>query len=241
METVSIQTTQNITISYKLAGVTQRIGGFLLDAAIITCFFIVMMLLNTQITGSDTPSVAFSVITGIIAYLYFLLFEILMDGQTPGKKIVGIRVVKLDGSKPSMGAYILRWIMIPVDFSLSGGIAIALIIFTKKGQRLGDLLAGTTVVQVRRVDTTLLKNKMVMDQVEEDYHPTFPDAINLNDQDVKLIHQAITAFRVHSQRKPVTLLKQKMEEKLQIKSDLPPIQFLFTLAKDYTYYSHREL
>ena len=237
METVSIQTTQNIHISYTLAGLTQRILAFLLDCLILAAYFITSSFLIQYVFGGNNSSLGLQIINVLIGYLYFLLMEIFMDGQTIGKKTVGIRVVKLDGSTPTLGAYFLRWIMIPIDFALSGGIAIVFIILTKKGQRLGDVLAGTTVVQVKKADSIILKNKMVMDQVDENYTPSFPEAANLTDRDVKLIHAAIEAFRQHSQRKPVLLLKEKMEAKLQIKSDLPPIKFLFTLVKDYTYYS----
>ncbi len=239
METVSIQTTQNIEINYKLAGIAHRLWAFFLDVVIIICYTIVVNLLLSSLDGFGSESFSVSIIIGLSIYLYFLLFEVFMDGQTLGKKVAKIRVVKLDGSKPSLSAYILRWIMIPVDFMFSGGgIAILSIIFTKNGQRLGDLLAGTTVVQVKQVDPTLLRNKIVLEQIGDDYIPTFPEAIKLGSRDVELIHEAIIAFRVHSQRRPVELLKQKMEDKLQITSDLPPIKFLFTLAKDYSYYAN---
>ncbi len=237
METVSIQTTQNIEINYKLAGVAYRLWAFFIDAIILFAYGLLASLLLSSFAGLGSGSIVLSLIIGLTIFLYYLLFEIFMDGQTPGKRAAKIRVVKLDGSKPSIGAYLLRWIMIPIDFSLGGGIALVLIIFTKKAQRLGDLLAGTTVVQVKNIDPTLSQSKMVISQIEDDYVPTFPEAIKLGSRDIELIHEAITAFRVHSQRQPVELLKQKMETRLDIQSDLPPIKFLFTLAKDYTYYA----
>lgn len=236
METVTIQTTQNIEINYKLAGIAHRLYAFFLDTIIIFCYGIVMNFVFYTVFEFD--SMMGTILIGLSIYLYFLLFEVFMDGQTLGKKVAKIRVVKLDGTTPTLSAYLLRWIMIPVDFMFSGGgVAILMIIFTKNGQRLGDLLAGTTVIQVNNEDPTLIRNKMVLEQIDENYIPTFPEAIKLGSRDVELIHEAIVAFRVHSQRRPVELLKQKMEDKLQVKSDLPPIKFLFTLAKDYSFYA----
>ncbi len=241
METVSIQTTQNIAINYKLAGLGDRILAFVLDTLIIIAYVLVAMYIFRLGSTQVQMPTALEVLIGIGAYLYFLISEVTLDGQTLGKKALKIRVVKLDGSKPSFGAYLLRWIMLPIDYSMTGGVAMVSIILTKRGQRIGDLLAGTTVVKVKRVDTTLLKNKLVMKQVDDDYQPVFPEAVKLDDNDIRLIHKAIAAFRQHSQREPVEMLRQKIEEKIQVKSDLPDIKFLFTLAKDYAHYSGRGL
>ncbi len=237
MDTVSVNSTQNIAIDFQLAGLFQRIGAFLIDSLVIAAFYLLVYL----VIGSAevNPPTWFWVIIGLISYLYFLVSEAFFNGQTIGKRALDIRVLKLDGSAPTLSAYLLRWIMVPIDYGMYGSVAMILVIFTKNGQRLGDLLAGTTVVKIKKVDAALLKNKSVMKQVDENYEPTFPDATKLDDNDIRLIHASIAAFRNRSQRKPSELLKEKLEAKMQVKSELPPVKFLHTVAKDYAWYSSR--
>ncbi len=237
METVNIGTTQNVTISYQLAGLMERIVAFLIDIAVLLAYVLIFFLVMGTIFN-DIPT-AVAIVGSLLANQYFLLTEIFMDGQTIGKRAQNLKVAKLDGSKPGVGAYLLRWIMIPIDFSLGGGIAIVMIIFTRNAQRLGDLLAGTTVVKLRKKDFTLKRSRQLLNQIDENYQPVFADAIKMNDSDVRLIRHAIHAFRENGNRKPVELLKTKMEEKLQVKSDLPPIKFLHTLTKDYNHFAAR--
>ena len=76
---------------------------------------------------------------------YDLISEILLDGQSVGKKVMGIKVVSLNGAQPSLGQYLLRWVFRIVDFSFSGSlVAVIMVAVTEKKQRLGDMLAGTT-------------------------------------------------------------------------------------------------
>lgn len=237
METVSIETTQNIRISYKLAGLLDRILAFLLDMVIIVSYLVITSLIGGLIF--QVQSMAFYVVNSVIAFLYLLVSEVSMNGQTLGKKAQNIRVVKLDGSKPSGGAYLLRWIMAPVDFSLSGGIAIATITLTKNGQRLGDLLAGTTVIKDQASSRSMLEKKHLLQRVEEDYQPRYPQAAQLSEQEVQLIRRCVKVFLENDQRQPLILMKEKMEARLQVSSDEPALRFLNTLARDYTYYATR--
>lgn len=237
METVSVGTTQNISINYTMAGLFERIMAFLVDVIIVIAYGFTYSLILGSVFNE--PPLSILIIGGIVAYLYFLVAEIFMDGQTIGKRSQNLKVVKLDGSKPGISAYLLRWVMLPIDLSLGGGIAIVLIIFTRHGQRLGDLLAGTTVVKLRKNDFTLKRKRQLMDQVDESYEPVFTEAARMSDADLRLIQRAIAAFRNSGARQPMELLKTRMEEKLEVKSDMPPIKFLHTLTKDYTYFATR--
>ena len=73
---------------------------------------------------------------------YSLIFEIAMNGQTPGKYLNKIRVVKIDGSKPTLGSYLTRWLLRIIDiWFFTGSVAVFTILFNGKGQRLGDIAA----------------------------------------------------------------------------------------------------
>ncbi|MEQ9263088.1 MAG: RDD family protein [Owenweeksia sp.] len=237
MQSINIQTTQNVVLQYSLAGLGHRIAAILIDFTVLLAFSFSWQFITGRLFGAG--SMTLNVILGIINLLYFLVCEISMNGQTIGKKAMRIKVVKTDGSKPGISAYILRWIMIPIDYSIAGGVAMIFIILTRKAQRLGDIIAGTTVVLVKGKDQTLQKKKAIIGSVDENYTPVFPEAARLSMDDISLMRQVLDAFQERSQRDPMEILKKKIEEKLQISTDLHPIKFFHTLIKDHTYYSWR--
>lgn len=233
MQAVNIRTTQNVQLEYPLAGVAERLLAFVIDAIIMGSFYFVLLLLLGSF-NQELP-LTMSLILGIIAYLYRFLMELLFNGQTIGKMALNLKVVKLDGSTPSVAAYLLRWLLEPIDFGVSG-LAVLLIILTRNGQRLGDLLGGTTVVKVKRVSANQIQQKTVIANVEDDYEPTFPDAASLTDHELRLIKAALNAYRDDAKPKPMRLLETKIKEKYQIESELPTIKFLYTLIRDHAYY-----
>ncbi|MGB0176255.1 MAG: RDD family protein [Owenweeksia sp.] len=235
MQSINIQTTQNVMLQYALAGIGHRIAAVLIDLGVLLAFSLLWNVITLAAFGVNSTTL--SIIGGIIIFLYFLVCEITMNGQTVGKKVMKIKVVKLDGSKPGVSSYLLRWVMLPIDYSIVGGVAMVFIILTQKAQRLGDLIAGTTVVQIKGKDSTLQQKKAIIGSVDENYQPAFPEAAHLSMDDISLMRQALQAFQERSQREPMEMLKQKLEEKLRISSDLHPIKFFHTLIKDHTYYS----
>lgn len=237
MQSINIQTTQNVSLRYHLAGLGHRIAATFIDFIILACFGIFFSLL---LGFTENYSITTSVMVGLVIYLYFLLCEIIMNGQTIGKKVMKIKVIKVDSTKPSIGAYVLRWILLPIDYFMMGGVAMIFIILTPKGQRLGDLVANTTVVLDKREENVLQKKKAIIGSVDQDYQPVFPEASRLSTEDISLMRQAVEAFQNRSQRAPMEMLKEKIEAKLNITSGLHPIKFFHTLIKDHTYYSWRD-
>ncbi|MBO3699486.1 RDD family protein [Roseivirga sp. E12] len=236
MQAVSIQTTQNIQLEYPLAGIGERLLAFLIDAVII---FSIYALINFVFDLFNIiQSLAVGGILGLIVYLYRLLSEVFMNGQTVGKMALSIKVVKLDGSTPSFAAYFLRWLLEPIDFFIVG-LGVLFIILTKNGQRVGDLLAGTTVVKIKKITATNVQNKILMDVVDENYEPQIFEAANISDGEVQIIKDALKAFKNDAVKKPVELVERKLKEKYNIQSDLPTVKFLYTLLRDHTYYVTR--
>jgi hypothetical protein len=161
-----------------------------------------------------------------------------MNGQTPGKKIQNIKVVKVDGSKANLSSYLLRWILRPVDFLLSGSVAVISVVVGKKGQRIGDLAAGTTVIKIR--DQKQFLQQEVITQLPEDYEPVYPEASQLSRDHMKLIEQAIHVQLHERNGIPAASLAIKIKQILKIKSDQPDLQFLTTIQKDYNYLSSKQ-
>jgi uncharacterized RDD family membrane protein YckC len=230
MQTVSVRTTQNVVIDYPVASLGDRILAYFIDALIIIAYFIVCVIL---IGFAEIGSVAIiiSLIT-IPVFLYHLMFEIFMNGQSPGKRQMNIKVVRLDGTPATIGNYVIRWLMriIEIDI-LSGAMAMVVIAINGKGQRLGDIAAGTTVVKL--VEQKAVTAKEVFTLTDENYVPVFQQVIQLNDNDIELIQQALEVNRTTGNLRPVMAVTEKVKSNLGIQTDLPPVKFLYTIVKDY--------
>src|SRR5688572_16373007 len=126
MQTISVQTTQNVFIHHPLASLGDRILAYILDRIILIAYIvaIVGLFINIKV-NAVWPWFVF--LAGPWLF-YHLVFEIFMNGQSPGKRVMQIQVVRLDGTQPSVGDYILRWAFSLIDFYvLSGALAVIVI------------------------------------------------------------------------------------------------------------------
>jgi uncharacterized RDD family membrane protein YckC len=151
MDNFQIETAQNIGIHQNVAGIGDRILAFLLDLAIIIAYIILTSFAIAGLGLEGGSLWVYYLVIGLPVFLYYLVWETFNRGQSPGKAAMKLRVVKLDGSRPQFSQYIIRWLLRIVDISLSsGGVAVVTILFSGKGQRLGDLAAGTTVISEKK-------------------------------------------------------------------------------------------
>ncbi|NVK84632.1 MAG: RDD family protein [Cytophagia bacterium] len=233
---ISIQTTQNVTIEHDKAGVGNRVLAFMIDLAIIILFSLAIGYIMDNVGWAESQWV--NILFYFPVFFYDLYMEILNHGQSVGKMALGLRVVRLDGTSPTIGGYILRWILRPIDVMLSGSIAIICIALTENGQRLGDIAAGTTVVKLRK--TEKVSRLQLVEKMEENYEPQFPEVKALTDKEVNLIKDCLRMQADHTNSKPVVMMTEKVKEKLNIESDMRPTQFLYTILRDHTFYTTRE-
>jgi len=238
MDNFQIETAQNISINQNVAHVTTRIGSFFIDLLIIFAYNFLIFLFF-EIIGY-TPSFNNAILLLIVnlpTTFYSLIFEIAMNGQTPGKYLNKIRVVKIDGSKPTLGSYLTRWLLRVIDiWFFTGSVAVFTILFNGKGQRLGDIAAGTTIISERkrvRLRDTLVEN------LQEDYTPTFPQVTVLSDKDMHTIRQLFTTAKRKRNDKLILKLYIKVIELTNIKTDLQPMDFLEVVIKDYYHYTQQ--
>lgn len=182
----------------------------------------------------DVVSIAWEV-TGIPVLLYFLLSEIWMNGQSLGKKIMRIRVVNMDGGKPSLGQFFIRWLIRPVDFAITlclGGLLS--VIFSKYSQRLGDLAAGTILIST---NAKAGLGETVFMETTQDYVPQFPQVMRLSDRDLNTVRSLLERAKGSDNFHIAATASEKIKAVLQIDSGMPPYEFLETLLKDYNYIS----
>ena len=232
MQQVNIETSQNVLISYEIATLGDRILAYIIDSLILFAVGMTVGLISAMLATIFEGFAFLLVIYYVAIFFYHLLFEVFNDGQSPGKQQMKIKVVKKDGSQPTIGAYLLRWVIRPIDMGL---VAILFIAIGGKGQRLGDLAAGTTVIKLR--PQVNAPKQEVIKKMESDYKPTFPEAEQLSSKDVDIILEALKHFKETSNREPVMAIYKKVIDLLKIRTDMEPIAFLHLLVKDYNHYA----
>jgi uncharacterized RDD family membrane protein YckC len=153
---ISVATPEGVTIEATLAGVGSRAAAAIVDQTIRLAVIIALLILQAVAGGGrDTPSGLFLAFLFTAVFLvqfgYDVLFETLASGRTPGKRWLGLRVVRVGGGPVGFVASALRNVLRIVD-SLPGFylVGILAVLFTSKNQRLGDLAAGTIVVLERK-------------------------------------------------------------------------------------------
>ena len=151
MDNIKIQTTQNVDIEYEVASIGDRILATLLDYLFFLAYFLIIAVIASFTDGALFDSIALSVILVLPILFYDLVCEAVFQGRSFGKMIMKIKVVKLDGTQANFGAYLLRWLLRIIDTRLfSGVIALIAIVINGKGQRVGDMAAGTTVIKMKQ-------------------------------------------------------------------------------------------
>jgi uncharacterized RDD family membrane protein YckC len=236
MSHFQIETAQNVKIQQSVATVWDRILAYLIDFIVIIAYVLATIaIMNGLLDVSLFESVATSLVLGLPPFLYHLLMETFMNGQSIGKASMKIRVVNLDGSQPQFSAYLIRWLLRFVDVNFtSGGVAIATILFTGKGQRLGDIAAKTTVISERR--KTGFKKMPVFD-IDDSYQPQYPQVATFKDQDIRRIKSIYEKSLSSQDEEIIHKLAEKVSKQLQLQNEQSPLTFIKTVLKDYQYYS----
>jgi uncharacterized RDD family membrane protein YckC len=224
MSYIDIQTTQNIHLEYEAASIGERLVAAILDRVLWICWVIAWF---TFLSSLHWNSVWLIVIIGAPILFYYLLCELLFNGQSVGKRIMSIRVAKTDGTVPSFGDYFLRWVFRLID---NGGVAVLCMMFTAKCQRLGDLAAKTCVVRTRN------KAKLVaVSATKLDYQVVFDTATLLTDRDVALIARIISNPATVRNNTGLNKLAGKVKEITQTQSDANDYTYLQTILADYSH------
>ncbi len=162
---LAIETPEHLALEIELAGPGSRVAAAACDAAIL---FAVLFLLSVGLsvlsprTGMQSAwgtlvAVLVVLVLFFVTWGYFLLFEALNDGRTPGKRLLGIRVVMDTGHRVTFSAAAVRNLVRVVDAQplVSYLVGLGFVLFHPQNKRLGDIVAGTVVVRDRPEDVRL--------------------------------------------------------------------------------------
>ena len=241
METIKVNTSQHVDIDYPVAGLGERIAARLIDLGIFLGIYIIFALL-IAVTGISgilrSTSYFIPVVIGIYAagYVFYnLICEIFMNGQCVGKRLMKIKVISLDGSQASIGQYFIRWLFRLVDFGLTAQVGgLICIAISEKKQRIGDIVAGTTVIKT--VPHTNF-NHIAFHPVDEEYIAVFNNVSLLSDRDIELIHEVIATYYKTYNTDLIYAMSGKVAAILavSIPEGMNEMDFLKTVIKDYNH------
>ena len=237
MSQIQIQTTQNVVLSFTPASVGDRILAHVIDWIIFIAWFLIFALVHSSMSGflssGKIGMVFFFIIMLLPVMLYDLLFEVFMNGQSLGKRAINIRVLALDGTHPTLGAYIMRWMFRLVDTGIFGSmVALIVAAVNGKGQRVGDIAAGTVVVKLKQIVSLKQLNQ---EKNQENYVPMFLEASLLSDRDVVTIRAVLKKAIDENNRLLVWEATQKVKQVIGVQSDIDDMKFLQQVLQDHIY------
>ena len=246
MSKIQIKTTQNILLAFEPASIGERMGAFAIDFVLIMGYGYlvnaIMKLFYYSAISNPWEFFATYLVLMLPAVFYPLVAESLMQGQTVGKRILKIRVLKIDGYQASFADFFIRWLFALVEVALFlGSAALISIISSKYSQRLGDFAAGTAVITER--------NKMnishtILEELSYTYQPLFSQAevLLFSDQDAQTIKNYLAqALKSKNGQFTIARLADKITEisKREHTSYTQKTEFIQQFLKDYSFYTGR--
>jgi uncharacterized RDD family membrane protein YckC len=242
-KSIEITTTQNVTIEYELASLRERMLAFLLDAVIVMFGYwifrvAVLALFPRPFEEEYGWNIALNVLFFVFFFLYHIIFEIWNVGQTPGKRAMNIKVVRLDGKDPEWSDVVLRSLLHLVDsIATAGVIGMLLVKTTTKSQRLGDMAANTTVIKLFSSRYMFRLEDILSISSLENYQPVYPQVRQLAEHDMLFIKNVLT----RQQRYPNPAHENVIEDLVThlmpiLQLDVRPrnrVEFLRTILRDY--------
>ncbi|HLG38547.1 MAG TPA: RDD family protein [Chitinophagaceae bacterium] len=271
MSVIKVPTSFNIDVEFEIPEFYRRLISLLIDMLIeffywkIAYEIIKEIARNSNVMGEDfwfnIQTIWMLLFMPII--FYHLVLEITMNGQSIGKKIMGIKVVHENGARASISQFIIRWLLrisdvwivflifflasnnegfgrdIEGTFIIIGALAflttdIVLVVSSKKGQRIGDMLAHTILI---RTNTRTSIEETVFQEVADTYVPSFPQIMQLGDKDINAIKSILETAKKKGDFNMAATASEKIKAHLKIDTTMSPFDFLEVLLKDYNYLS----
>jgi len=239
MAQIGIETAQHVNINYKPADLFERILAYLVDFIVLGIYWAVLLMLSSISSDNSVVTDEYLWIGYVVIILpimlYHLAMEILWNGYTVGKWFVGIRVVKLDGTRPTVSNYLIRWLIRLFEITMTSGvIAFFTLLLNGKGQRLGDIAAKTCVVKVgkrTKIDDTMFE------ELNDNYDATFSQVVELSDKEIAIINEVLKSRKEYGKSTWLAMIARTrilIQDKTGIRdSEMGDIEFLKQIVKDY--------
>lgn len=237
MQDFQIESAQNVNIQHKLASIGERVLAWLIDFVVVIGYVFVTGIGMNALNLPPEMDWVYAMVLGLPYLLYHLLMETFAYGQSLGKMVLKIRVVKLDGSPARFSDFLLRWVLRLIDLGISyGSVATITILLNGKGQRLGDLAAKTTVISEKR--KVSYRDTIHVD-LPENYQPKYPQVSIFSDLEMQDIKTIFTRAKMKSNHKVILALSKKTAKLMEIEPTERPVEFLNTVINDYNFYAQR--
>lgn len=235
---LKIPTAFNIDLEFEAANVGQRLLAWLIDLAVrLLYLFLTLMGLSAAGLSTTLYSVVLFFLVILPVSFYFIIAEISMHGQTPGKRALGITVVSLSGNQPTFSQHLLRWVfrIIESPFVLFGIPTLIAMVRSSYHQRIGDIVGGTIVVNTRNKNS--INDTIFRDMSQIDYQPHFPQILKLSDKDLNKVKELLDKAIISGNSELAYRVSARVREVLHIETDMEPMVFLETVLNDYNYYT----
>lgn len=233
MESVSdqfvVETPENIRFGYDVADIGSRFLAILIDSLLQGMLYLLLTVavafLAARLSQVDLPrpvndalAILLILVLFLIQFGYFLFFEIILNGQTPGKRVFHLRVIKDNGYPLSPLDAIVRNVVRIIDFFPAFyGIGVIVMFLSPRAKRLGDLAAGTLVVKMR--DQVRLQNLVPAARAPAQPTPMGNDDVRrLSENDIELAESFLKRRAEMSNR---ALMSVQIAQRLARKMELP--------------------
>jgi uncharacterized RDD family membrane protein YckC len=269
MAVIKVPTSFNIDVEFEIPEFYRRLISLLIDVLIQFFYYKIAEQIfygfarNSDYWNEDTQQNLWAAVLLLILpiMVYHIVLEITMNGQSIGKKIMGIRVVHENGGRASISQFLIRWLLrisdvwiVSLIFFLASPAFdnniertliilaalgflitdIVLVVSSKKGQRIGDILAHTILI---RTNTRASIEETVFQEVADTYTPLFPQIMQLSDKDINAIKSILETAKKKGDFNMAATASEKIKAHLKIDSSMSPFDFLEVLLKDYNYLS----
>jgi uncharacterized RDD family membrane protein YckC len=255
MVSVKLDTGYNIEVEFEVAPFSKRLLAWLID--VMACWMMTKALaaalkIDSFFVWTDTWDLR-GLLVSLPVLFYHLFCELTMNGRSLGKLALRCKVITEDGGQPSIGQYLIRWVFRIIDFpywilfaAVMGVLpwwtaplvfaGIASVLISPKSQRLGDIVAGTILINTR--NHTSWQDTVFAD-LSADYKPMYPQVMQLSDRDINTLKSIIETVKRKNDHELARRIAERIQTKVNIQSNQYALDFLESLLLDYNYYSTR--